>query len=211
MLKKRDNVDIYLKEIAALILGAASHILIAIKRGGVVQLSSSSESWIKGDLVCLVGGIIGSIAYFREDYKGRLYYKSQYSSALFSLIFAILTAYTFESSAFMFSDLDFKGALSILAIGGFESIASLKKIKTFVFMKYFKNIFEPLVAFKFEWITRDASERLDTWTVLIIFSVLTIPANIILMKAHADDIKANRRFRDSTFFDVLDFEEYIEL
>ena len=207
LLKRKDHTDIYTKEIIAFILGVISQTLISVFRGN--ETINFSESWLKGDMLCLAGGIIGSIAYFRENYKGRLYYRSQYSMNLFSLIFAITTSYMFESQAFMFQYLDLKGIAAILAIGCFESIANIKKIKTFVFMKYFKNIFEPIVAFKFEWLFMKT--RLDTWTVLVIFIVLYIPANIILMKSHADDIKANKRFRDSTFVDVLNFEEYIEM
>lgn len=91
----------------------------------------------------------------------------------------------------------------MIVIGVFECIASLKKIKTFVFLRYFKNIFEPIVAFKFELLFGMAF--LDSWTILLVFILLYIPANLVLLKIHSDDIRNNIRSRDSTFVDILNF------
>ena len=179
---------------------------------GVVRVEEikRKESYILGDMLSLLGGIVGSIAFFYQDFRRKDYYKSSLANCLFSLGYAIIFSVYFDSKSLLFfHDHSLKNIALIALIGAIECVAILKKIKTFVFQKYIKNIFEPFVAFKFELVF--GFLFLDSWTILIVFGLIYVPANLIMMKLHSDDIKQNVRSRDSTFIDILNFEEYIEM
>lgn len=163
-------------------------------------------SFLLGDMLALIGGILGSMVLFLQYYKRQAYYRTSVKTNLIGWVCSIICVFFFDKQSILLNTTNV-WLLAILVI--IQCIAHIKKIKTFVFIKYFKNIFEPIIAFKYELIF--GLKRLDSWTFIVIFILLYVPANFIMLKSHADDIKANLRHRDSTFVDVLNFEEYIEM
>ncbi|KAL4478976.1 hypothetical protein ABPG72_019413 [Tetrahymena utriculariae] len=206
LLKKKEGAQIYTSEYIAFFMALAAKIAIASIR---VNQLNKEESLFYGDFVALIGGFIGSQAYFRTNFKQKDYYNFLYQNHQFSLGYSLIFVILFDTSGFLIDFDNTYNLMLLILIGCIECIATIKKIKTFVFMRYFKNIFEPFVGFKFEYLF--GLPFLDTWTILIIFGVLFVPANFIMLSKHASDIRNNTRHRDSTFVDVLNFEEYIEM
>jgi uncharacterized membrane protein HdeD (DUF308 family) len=99
-----------------------------------VEELQRKESYFLGDMISVLGGVIGSIAYFYQDFRRKDYYKTSLASCLFSLGYAIIFSACFDARSFLFfHDHSFKNAALMLLIGIIECIAILKKIKMFVF------------------------------------------------------------------------------
>jgi hypothetical protein len=54
------------------------------------------------------------------------------------------------------------------------------RIRNFIFMKYFRNIFEPISSCKFEYLF--CKNFLEGYTVIILHFLVNIPINILMLK-----------------------------